>query len=91
MKLKVTLISILALLGLMLLVSSCNCDTSNLSKPQQVGSEVLKTSDSWMTEGFSLRKFNGHTYVIFMDGGMHCSGGGGAAMVHDPDCACNMK
>lgn len=85
MKLKVTLISILVLLGLMLLVSSCNCNTSNSPKSQQVGSEVLKTSDE-----FSLRKFNGHTYVIFMDG-IHCSGGGGAAMVHDPDCACNMK
>lgn len=78
------------LLWLMILTPSCVCDSFDSPQPQIEQSEILKESSSnHGYDVFTLRKFNGHTYVIYKDG---CYGSGvGTAMVHDPDCACNMK
>ena len=75
------------LLWLMILTPSC---VQESPQPQIEQSEILKESSSnHGYDVFTLRKFNGHTYVIYKDG---CySNGVGTAMVHDPDCACNMK
>ena len=72
-----------------MLTSSCVCDSSDSSQPQMVQSEILKQSPKDDFAEFTIRKFNNHTYVIFIDG--HYPNGMGAAMVHDPDCKCNMK
>lgn len=74
----------------MMFTSSCVCDSSDSSQPQIEQSEILKeSSTNHGHDVFTLRKFNGHTYVIYKDGSY--SYGVGTAMVHDPDCMCNMK
>lgn len=71
----------------MILTPSCIQESP---QPQIEQSEILKeSSTNHGYDVFTLRKFNGHTYVIYKAGSYY--NGVGTAMVHDLDCACNMK